>query len=66
MHGGAEGSGAPAGNTNALKHGAYTKETLARRAVMRSLLREARKLLRELCYGHNWRSWPNSRERALT
>jgi glucans biosynthesis protein len=48
MHGGAKGSGAPRGNTNALKHGAYTREALARRAQIRTLLREARKLLREL------------------
>jgi glucans biosynthesis protein len=48
MHGGAKGSGAPRGNKNALKHGAYTGEALARRAQMRTLLREARKLLREL------------------
>src|SRR5512144_2556812 len=48
MHGGAEGSGAPRGNQNALKHGAYTKEALQRRAEMRELIREARKLLEEL------------------
>jgi hypothetical protein len=48
MHGGAKGSGAPRGNTNALKHGAYTRDVLERRAQMRVLLREARKLLREL------------------
>ena len=33
---------------NALKHGAYTREALARRAQMRGLVREARKLLKEL------------------
>jgi hypothetical protein len=48
MHGGASGSGAPRGNTNALKHGAYTREALERRDQMRNLLGEARKLLREL------------------
>jgi hypothetical protein len=48
MHGGAEGSGAPRGNQNALKHGAYTKEALQHRAAMRELIREARKLLKEL------------------
>ena len=48
MHGGAKGSGAPHGNKNALKHGAYTREALNRRAQMRSLIREARKLLRDL------------------
>ena len=45
MHGGAKGSGAPKGNQNALKRGAYTKDALQRRAEMRELIREARKLL---------------------
>lgn len=48
MHGGAMGSGAPLGNKNALKHGAYTRESLARRDQLRGLLREARKVLKEL------------------
>ena len=48
MHGGAKGSGAPLGNTNALKHGAYTKQALQRRAEMREFIRDARKLLKEL------------------
>jgi uncharacterized protein YjcR len=48
MHGGAQGSGAPRGNQNALKHGAFTKEALERRGAMRDLIREARKLLREI------------------
>ena len=48
MHGGAKGSGAPRGNTNALKHGAYTREALERRAQLRGLLREARQVLKEL------------------
>lgn len=48
MHGGAKGSGAPLGNQNALKHGAYTREALERRAQMRALVREARKVLKEL------------------
>ena len=48
MHGGAKGSGAPRGNTNALKHGAFTREALERRARLRGLLREARKLLKDL------------------
>jgi len=48
MHGGAKGSGAPRGNSNALKHGAYTKEAVARRAAMRALIGEARKLLKEI------------------
>jgi glucans biosynthesis protein len=48
MHGGANGSGAPRANTNALKHGAYTKAALERRAQMRDLIREARKFLQDL------------------
>jgi uncharacterized protein YjcR len=41
MHGGAEGSGAPTGNQNALKHGLYTREALAERKALRDLIREA-------------------------
>ena len=48
MHGGAPGSGAPRGNTNALKHGAYTKEALERRAAIRKLIDDAKNLLREI------------------
>jgi hypothetical protein len=48
MHGGAKGSGAPRGNKNAFKRGAYTREALERRAQTRGLLSEARKLLEEL------------------
>ena len=48
MHGGAQGSGAPKGNRNALKHGTYTREALARRSQLRALIEEARKLLRDL------------------
>jgi glucans biosynthesis protein len=48
MHGGAKGSGAPRGNKNALKHGAYTREAFQRHAEMRDLIREARELLKEL------------------
>jgi uncharacterized protein YjcR len=48
MHGGAQGSGAPAGNKNALKHGAYTKVAEARRTEMRKLIDEAKALLREI------------------
>jgi len=40
MHGGAKGSGAPAGNWNALKHGCYSREVLEFRLAMRELLRE--------------------------
>ena len=40
MHGVATGSGAPAGNRNALKHGCYSREILEFRRAMRELLRE--------------------------
>ena len=45
MHGGAPGSGAPRGNKNALKFGLYTREALAERKRLRSLLRQSRKLI---------------------
>ena len=48
MHGGAQGSGAPRGNQNALKHGAYTKDALRLRAEHRQLIRESTELLRAL------------------
>ena len=48
MHGGAKGSGAPRGNRNALKHGRYTRENLARHKELAQLIREARKTLREI------------------
>ncbi len=41
MHGGADGSGAPHGNRNALKHGLYTREAIERRRQLRALLRQA-------------------------
>jgi hypothetical protein len=41
MHGGAPGSGAPAGNRNALKHGRHTNEMLKFRRAVRALLRES-------------------------
>jgi uncharacterized protein YjcR len=47
MHG-AKGSGAPRGNQNALKHGAYTKDELDRRAHLRGLMKEATNLLKDL------------------
>jgi hypothetical protein len=40
MHGGAEGSGAPLGNQNALKHGQFTRKAIAERRALRSLIRE--------------------------
>jgi uncharacterized protein YjcR len=43
MHGGANGSGAPKGNRNALKHGLYTREHLEQRKAVNDLIREARR-----------------------
>jgi uncharacterized protein YjcR len=37
MHGGATGSGAPAGNRNALKHGLYSCEMLEFHRMVREL-----------------------------
>ncbi|WP_375307584.1 HGGxSTG domain-containing protein [Bradyrhizobium sp. A11] len=48
MHGGALGSGAPWGNRNARKHGAFTPERIAERRAIRELLDEAGELLKEL------------------
>ena len=48
MHGGATGSGAPKGNQNALKHGTYTSEALEIRRRLKTYMREARKLLKQL------------------
>jgi hypothetical protein len=48
MHGGAKGSGAPKGNTNALKNGAYTRGARERRVELRELLRNTRNLLRQI------------------
>jgi hypothetical protein len=51
MHGGGPGSGAPQGNTNALKTGLHTRELKTRRRAerqkMRSLLRHARDLIEQ-------------------
>ena len=48
MHGGAKGSGAPKGSKNALKHGYYTKENIAKRSEIHKLIKECRKLSQEL------------------
>ena len=37
MHGGAPGSGPPRGNTNALKHGLYTRKAYEERQQLRVL-----------------------------
>lgn len=48
MHGGARGSGAPAGNANALKYGLYTKEMVERRQAIAQLIRNTEGMLVEL------------------
>ncbi|WP_246668816.1 HGGxSTG domain-containing protein [Bradyrhizobium sp. UNPF46] len=48
MHGSAPGSGAPRGNRNAKKHGAFTREQIAERRAIRELLGDAAKLLGDL------------------
>ena len=48
MHGGAPGSGAPPGNRNAVKHGLYTKVALEERKQLRTLMRDARKLVHSM------------------
>lgn len=48
MHGGASGSGAPAGNNNARKHGLFTAAAIAERRQIRVLLGEVRKVLQEM------------------
>ena len=50
MHGGAEGSGAPKGNKNALKHGLYTCEAGEERWRFRELIPDTRKALKELAW----------------
>jgi glucans biosynthesis protein len=48
MHGGAAGSGAPIGNTNAFRHGHYTAEAIARRREISELIRMLRSTLAEI------------------
>lgn len=48
MHGGANGSGAPKGNQNALKHGLFTREAFEERKLLRELMRQARETLRDI------------------
>jgi uncharacterized protein YjcR len=48
MHGGAEGSGAPIGNKNALKNGFYTKEAIEERKQLNEMMRSYRESLEEL------------------
>ena len=41
-------AGAPLGNTNALKHGRYTAEAIARRREFRELMRQASAILDQM------------------
>lgn len=51
MHGGTAGSGAPVGNSNAVKHGYFTCEAIEERKFVRTVLIEAETLLRRLATG---------------
>jgi uncharacterized protein YjcR len=46
MHGGK--AGAPLGNSNALKHGYYTRDAIERRQYLRELIQESRKTIESL------------------
>lgn len=48
MHGGAKGSGAPKNNKNALKHGAFTRESLEHRRELHQLIAQAQELMSQL------------------
>ena len=48
MHGGATGSGAPAGNQNALKHGLYTAEEQALKWHISQIIRDSRKIFEQI------------------
>jgi uncharacterized protein YjcR len=48
MHGGALGSGAPAGNKNALRHGRYSKGTIEWEKKMRDLIQESMALIEKI------------------
>ena len=47
-HGGANGSGAPKGNQNALKHGVFTKTAILERAEMCEFIKESEEFLKSL------------------
>lgn len=48
MHGGTKGSGAPRANRNARKHGLFTRDAIAERTQIGTLLGEARRLLEKM------------------
>jgi glucans biosynthesis protein len=45
MHGGSDGTGAPLGNCNALRHGFFCRAAVEQRRKEGELMRQARKLL---------------------
>ena len=51
MHGGAKGSGAPKGNSNALKHGAYTAAEVEKRKEFQDRFRQLMERSDELIDG---------------
>jgi hypothetical protein len=48
MHGGAQGSGAPVGNKNALRNGRHTRAVITQRRLLRELLGPSRELIRSV------------------
>ncbi|MHA7900265.1 MAG: HGGxSTG domain-containing protein [Henriciella sp.] len=48
MHGGADGSGAPKGNTNAIKSGLYTKAAIAERKRLKAIADDAAAFLEDI------------------
>jgi len=48
MHGGAAGSGAPYGNSNALKDGLHTRAAIDEGRRLRDLVRRSLRLVREI------------------
>jgi hypothetical protein len=48
MHGGAAESGAPLENQNALRHGAYTRESIAEYRLLRDLVRRSWEVLEKM------------------
>ena len=48
MHGGAKRSGAPKGNQNAFKHGAYSKDSIELMKQVKAMMRESEELLEAL------------------
>jgi uncharacterized protein YjcR len=46
VHGGAKGSGAPKGNTNALRHGAYTFDVKLFKHMTREMIQQSKRLIK--------------------